>query len=189
VSWQNGFCVASARLDTTTSGGSCGNGVGFDVPAGTLYCITEGGYGNCWGSTDVADDFVLLGPASGTPVGLSVEMAISTSSFGGALASGKIQRDNTSLAEWNHLFPDGDPSGQSDSTLDAPLQVLAGVPFRLHFILGASAGGDAIFVQSEATFSFAGLASGQHIESCKGYSQFVTPVLPVTWGKVKGLYR
>lgn len=189
ISWHNGFCVSSAQLDTTSSGGSCGNEVGFDIPGGTLFCTTVGGYGNCWGGTDVADDFVIAGAPIGKPVNLSVELAINTSSFGGASATGTIKRDDAAIAAWTHEFPDVDPMTEVDTTLRATIPVTVGVPFRLHFTLDASAGGDAIRVVSLASFSFDGLGPGERIESCKGFVQAPTAVLPTTWGRLKSLYR
>ncbi len=169
VSWHHGFCVTAARIDTTSSGGSCGNEVGFDIPDGTLFCATVGGFGNCWGGTDVADDFAVAGAPSGTTVNLRVQLAINTSSFGGASATGSIWRDSESLATWSHVWADTDPFSEEDTTLSAFLPVTAGVPFRLHFKLAGSAGGDAIRVVSQGSFSFDGLAPGQRIESCQGF--------------------
>ena len=186
--WQNAFCTSAAQLDTTTSVG-CGNEFGCDIPAGTLFCTTVGGFGNCQGGADVADDFIVLGAPSGSLVHLRVKLFVGTSSFGGALASGTIKRDDSTLATWLHVFPDGAPMAEVDSTLDEPITVTAGVPFRLHFTLTASAGGDAINVESRGSFTFEGLGSGHRIESCKGFVEIPTAALPATWGRVKGLYR
>jgi hypothetical protein len=185
--WQATFCTPAAKLDTTTSVG-CGNEFGCDIPAGTLFCITAGGFGNCQGGADVADDFAVLGAPNGSQIDLRVKFSISAHSLGAALATGTIKRDDSTLAMWAHVFPDGG-GAEEDTTLSELITVTAGIPFRLHFALAASAGGDAIYVETRGSFSFEGLESGQRIESCKGFVEIPTAALPLTWGRLKGLYR
>jgi hypothetical protein len=179
---------------------SCGGAIlnnedaSFDIPAGTFtVAVSEGGEIRLW----LRDAFMVSGPAPGTPIALHMRVRV----HGGMNWTGCCP-DTQLHVGLSPLEPHaGDPSTQwsrlesgpyhafnfSDS-LDITLQRMAGesIGIEIHAISAIHNAGSA-FIQG--SFFFPDLPPGWTVTSCKGYHQDAVPALPVSWGRVKSLYR
>jgi len=189
------FCSNRAVVDTTLSDESCYYHIGYDIPAGTLFGICGGSLGWCYVYfTQVRDDFIVEGLATGTPVSLTASLDFSASwwcgaCLGGSSVSARLTEGSSNTSVWysgcDYYSPDCDH--QLDSTLTVTVSAIAGTPFRMAFGLHYQAG--EAMATIEGAFHFAGLPPGGVIRSCNGYVQDSVPTRPVTWGRVKALYR
>ncbi len=167
----------------------------FDVPAGTFsVSVSEGGEIRLW----LRDAFTVSGPAPGTPIVLHMRVRLQ----GGMNWTGCCP-DTQLFVGLSPLEPHaGDPSphwsllhsgpyqafNYSDS-LDITLQRTACEPIgiEIHAIAAIhNAGSDFL----DGSFTFPDLPPGWAIASCKGFhAEQPVPALPVSWGRVKSIYR
>ena len=195
--------VDAAAHDTTLANPTCGTMHGrFQAGAGLVLAAA---YSSCGGSgpmeiagieTVFEDDFIVSGPAPGTPLAFDAVfdvhgLAESFSEPGGG-GGGRVR----ALVRQT---PGGEASVErATTTLDSYVSVaeplvlsvsaVAGTPVRLRFATRAETfDGRA---EMEGAFRFAGLPPGAVVTSCRGY----TSDAPVagrgsSWGRIKTLYR
>lgn len=73
--------------------------------------------------------------------------------------------------------------------LDIALNIVTGTPFRIHAnVFSLSKGAGQAKLKGRLFFFYT--VQGADVHGCKGYRQFAgLPVLPTSWGRVKGAYR
>lgn len=180
-----------AVFDTVALQGECR----WDMTAGNVYLYSAGWLGGPY--VDAFDDFDVLGVPAGTPVNLvavlTIDGAVWTDGCGGTGCGGYYSvdflhgADSLGVLHNDHLF-----SGRIDhhDVLQMPLTFVAGQPERLHIRAhGARTPGGAHESEANCVLTFTGLDAGMGVTSCKGFAGLAVPVRPVSWGRLKTVYR
>jgi len=147
----------------------------------------------------VRDEFVVTGPAAGTPVPMRVRLRFSGAAcaYGPSVGSGAagtmslrlldpLPGENPASVPFSVPYSTSCFVSYADS-VDLVFTRPAGTPFGLE-IHGDSHGG--YNFSDHARFTFLDLPPGARVSSCKGYLQEQpTPARPTSWGGVKAAYR
>jgi hypothetical protein len=194
---MGGLCSTRASADTSFWDGYCSYHTGYDVPAGRLHSGLWGGIYNCWiwSIAKVEDDFTVTGLAPGTSVPLTARLDFTAQWQCGACvgSSAAYARVTTATSSVSWETPSCNETNLPDcqkttnSSITAPVQAVAGTPFRVTFETWGAAGES--FSGMDGAFSFDGLPQGAVIHSCQGYEQGVVPTRPASWGSLKARYR
>ena len=160
----------------------CLNGSGscsYDLIAGNIMAsstaLSHEGF-DSWVQT--ADDFVIAGPASATPIPISVFLTADLLSGGFAearLSSGALEAIT-------------DPAGPGHQVLRLDLAKLPGE----HFSVGMYANAQASRFFGTSTTGVLGFTApppGYVLQSCQGYSALPVPTRAASWGRIKRYYR
>jgi hypothetical protein len=192
-SWRPPYCSPQASIDTSAFDASCYDRVGFDIPQGALFATTNAGLSNCWAGLTVRDDFVVTGLPSGTPLTLTAHLAVSAHygclgvcMGGGSAIEATLRAVDLDEATWTPGCVD-ECEVIADTVLTVSVPCYADAPFRMEYVLWSSAA--ELSGRVDAVFSFEGLAPGSSLQSCRGFVQDYVATRPVTWGRVKALYR
>jgi hypothetical protein len=189
----------AAKLDTSFSFPGPGTDrVTYDLVAGTLAMSQCCGPAETFGQAADAYDVtgVPLGSSVTVVATLTVDSEVRTSCdqaqlCGGALVDMKVRHDADSVAVQHSFTPPPQQMNWHD-TLVLPVTIVAGTPVEIDFTLGGrqligSTGDES---DASGTITFSGLPPGATITSCHGYQgPQATPAKPVSWGKLKSLYR
>jgi hypothetical protein len=202
-SWSQSNCPANTLVcveSTTTSTdpqGACNAGWNYGG-ANCSYDATRGtvGAGFCcnfgWGSAQVVDDFVISNLPPGTPLTFRATLYLGLQCSGYSHGSGACNGSMTGPDGATVRYGIDACCGQGNSAshpLDLAVQALAGQTFRITYQVEAEAdeGG---FGSASGQFIFQDLPPGATIQSCHGYVEdFPVPAKPMSWGRVKVLYR
>jgi hypothetical protein len=169
-------------------------GVEFDVPARTvrLYC-SDGVSAELY----LRDEFVLEGPAPGTPVTLRLRIRYqgSAGGYGPSFPAATASIAARAIVEEPGDLPAA-ASFQSDysggvvdfsDSLDLALARTAGAPVGMVIHTSVAHG---YLVNVTLELEFVDLPPGSTVTSCKGYLQEQpVPALTRSWGELKAAYR
>jgi len=194
TSWRPDYCFVRASIDTAVvHGRNCSDHVAYDITQGSLFAYTWASDGNCWASLTVRDDFVVTGLPVGTPVTLMAKLAVaghylcSNACFsGGSACEAALRPPAAAEVVWEPGCEE-ECEVVRDTVLTVTVPCIAETPFRMEYVVRTAAlgGGGSV----NATFAFDGLVPGASIRSCNGFVQDYVATRPVTWGRVKVLYR
>jgi hypothetical protein len=199
------YCSTWARRDTSVFGGtlfgSPGNGAGsYDLVAGwakaSFRASTEGSAPG--GSAIARDRFKLVGPISQSAISFTVAFALVGSAFpnqnnGGAFVGGSVREGNnppvSAGGDLIILYPEFYYWNLS-KVLSLPLNHPVGEAFELTYQVNTSGSGSGSNGQVQGTLFFPDAPPGYGVVSCQGYSSgAVVSTRPLSWGRLKALYR
>jgi len=160
----------------------CFNGSGsasYDLAAGTVsafsHATSDVGF---TAQLQTADDFVIVGPASTTPIDFTAVFNVTMTYpplCPATLTVGALQVDRVS-------------SGPTHQSVHLNLSILPNQHFNVGMHSAATA--PRLFSsQVSATLAFTPMPPGYSLQSCQGFSAAAVPTRPVTWGRVKQFYR
>ena len=149
----------------------------YDLTNGTIGVTAfEGGDSSMEVFMQTTDDFVINGPAGGSPIVFSaILQAKVNASSELKLFSGAV-RDSTDYA------------GALDQTLRLTLQHSVGE----HFLVSMRAFTVSVRLQgtsASGVLGFTALPPGYSLSSCQGYAAAPVPTRPTSWGRLKQFFR
>ncbi len=165
-------------------------------------------YPTCGGDCSTAalvgaeDQYHVEGLPPGGPVTFTAEMTIGLrvggycanhAPYGSASASlreGAANQSSAAISTPSYTCPTVpccSPGASANQTLRVTIVRSGGEIFAVHFNLASNG---SVPIVGDGQLVFAGLPSGASVISCQGYRQdFVTASLPLSWGRLKLLYR
>jgi hypothetical protein len=196
--------VVAASDDTMFSIHGCDRVHGrYQVNAGLLIasvdfaCGVDSGTGASGLETVLEDDFVVSGPAAGTPVTFDAVLDLEGSAAcfsepgagGGGRVRGLVREGASNERSVQHATSiPSVPYVAVNESLTLPVSAVAGSPVHLRFAVRGEALDGAASLQG--TFRFANLPAGASVTSCRGYSSAApVPARATTWGGLKSRYR
>lgn len=160
--------------------------VRYDLASGVAFLRRVSGLGGGGSTLDLVDDYTITGLPDGTPVPLDAKLA----AYGNAPPSGPhgpswaiTLGSGASSVKGGHVYSNW------SQVLTLPLNVTAGTPIQVHFLMEIFGGFDSFEQNEGAAIHFEGLPAGATIFSCHGYVQGAVPTASATWGSLKARYR
>jgi hypothetical protein len=170
-----------------SSDGPCPVGFGcYDAPVGRVEAAVPGVVGvDRSALAGVGDRYWITGIPADSPTEFFAQLHIVGTLEGDATGEARVG-EGYGLGTWADYDASDSPV---DATIVVPLMHVGGEEFLVHFSIAVRNQGSVYSpTRALAILEFGGLPPTAVVHSCQGYNLPV-PTLPMTWGRVKSLYR